>query len=152
MIQDIRWKAPVRLCKRYQRLVAKGKHAKVVTVAIARDRVGFVGAIAKEGPVTLSSPADHFRDHCLVRNQLRRLANVHEKRRSPGVVSPSAAFGDPTGILVPRWRQAPDGCKEGGTQPTESSRINRRLFLDPPLFMHKGENNDEDLNKVLLEP
>jgi hypothetical protein len=37
MIQDISWKAQVRLCKRSQRLVAKGKHAKVVTVAIARE-------------------------------------------------------------------------------------------------------------------
>jgi len=51
-IQDISWKAQVRLCKRYQRLVAKGKHANVVTVAIARELVGFVWAIAKEVPIT----------------------------------------------------------------------------------------------------
>jgi hypothetical protein len=49
-------------------------------------------------------------------------------------------------------RQAPDGCKEGGSQPTDSSRINRRLLLAPPLFMHKGENNDEDLTKVVPDP
>ena len=53
VIQDISWKAQVRLCKRYQRLVAKGKHANVVTVAIARELVGFVWAIAKEVPMTL---------------------------------------------------------------------------------------------------
>jgi hypothetical protein len=53
MIQASSWKAPVRLCKRSQRLVAKGKHANVVTVAIARELVGFVWAIAKEVPVTL---------------------------------------------------------------------------------------------------
>ncbi len=53
VIQDISWKAQVRLCKRYQRLVAKGKHANVVTVAIARELVGFVWAIAKEVPITL---------------------------------------------------------------------------------------------------
>ncbi len=53
MIQDSSWKAQVRLCKRDQRLVAKGKHAHVVTVAIARALVGFVWAIAKEVPVTL---------------------------------------------------------------------------------------------------
>ena len=52
-MQDIRWKAQVRLCKRYRRLVAKGKHANVVTVAIARELVGFVWAIAKEVPITL---------------------------------------------------------------------------------------------------
>jgi transposase len=52
VIQDISWKAQVRLCKRYRRLVAKGKHANVVTVAIARELVGFMWAIAKEIPVT----------------------------------------------------------------------------------------------------
>lgn len=52
VIQDISWKAQVRLCKRYRRLVAQGKHANVVTVAIARELVGFLWAIAKEVPVT----------------------------------------------------------------------------------------------------
>jgi transposase len=51
VIQDISWKAQVRLCKRYRRLVAKGKHANVVTVAMARELVGFMWAIAKEVPV-----------------------------------------------------------------------------------------------------
>ena len=73
---------------------------------------------------------------------------MYEKSRSPGLGSPSAAFRDPTGILVPRLRQAPDGGKEGGPQPTESSRINRRLFLAPPLCMHTGANKDEDLQKL----
>ncbi len=53
MMQDISGKAQVRLGKRSQRLVAKGKHANVVTVAIARELVGFVWAMAKEVPVTL---------------------------------------------------------------------------------------------------
>jgi len=52
IIQDISWKAQVRLCKRSRRLVAQGKHANVVTVAIARELVGFMWAIAKEIPVT----------------------------------------------------------------------------------------------------
>src|SRR5262249_54143789 len=34
----------------------------------------------------------------------------------------------PSGILVPRVRQAPDGSKEGGTQPTDISKINRRHY------------------------
>jgi transposase len=51
VIQDISWKAQVRLCKRYRRLVARGKHANVVTVAIARELTGFMWAIAKEVPV-----------------------------------------------------------------------------------------------------
>ncbi len=51
--QDISWKAQVRLCTRSQRLVAKGQHANGVTVAMARELVGFVWAMAKKGPLTL---------------------------------------------------------------------------------------------------
>jgi transposase len=51
VIQDISWKAQVRRCQRDRRLVAKGKHANVVTVALARELVGFMWAIAKEVPV-----------------------------------------------------------------------------------------------------
>jgi transposase len=47
-IQDISWKAQGRLCKRYRRLLAHGKHANQVVVAIARELVGFMWAIAKQ--------------------------------------------------------------------------------------------------------
>jgi transposase len=50
-LQDIRWKAHVRRCTRYQRLVARGSHAHVVTVAMARELAGFMWAMAQEGPV-----------------------------------------------------------------------------------------------------
>jgi hypothetical protein len=33
----------------------------------------------------------------------------------------------PAGILVPRVRQAPDGRQSGGHEPTDISRINRRI-------------------------
>ena len=52
VIQDISWKAQVRLCKRYRQLLARGKHANQVVVAIARELVGFMWAMAKEVPVT----------------------------------------------------------------------------------------------------
>jgi len=52
-IQDISWKAQVRLCKRYRHLSARGKHANQVVVAIARELVGFMWAIAKAVPVAL---------------------------------------------------------------------------------------------------
>src|SRR5919197_4092937 len=55
-IQDISWKAQVRLCKRYRKLLARGKHANQVVVAIARELVGFMWAIAKQVPVTSSVP------------------------------------------------------------------------------------------------
>jgi transposase len=50
-IQDISWKAQVRRCTRYRQLIARGKHANVVTVAIARELVGLMWAIAKQVPV-----------------------------------------------------------------------------------------------------
>jgi transposase len=52
IIQNISGKAQVRRCKRYRRLVARGKHANVVTVAIARELAGGMWAIAREVPIT----------------------------------------------------------------------------------------------------
>jgi transposase len=51
-IQDISWKAQVRLCKRFRRLMARGKNANQVVVAIARELVGFMWAMAKQVPMT----------------------------------------------------------------------------------------------------
>jgi transposase len=51
-IQDIGWKAQVRLCKRFRRLTARGKHSNVAVTAIARELIAFMWAIAKEVPVT----------------------------------------------------------------------------------------------------
>jgi transposase len=50
-LQDISWKAQLRLCTRFRRLLARGKHANQVVVAIARELVGFLWAIAKQVPV-----------------------------------------------------------------------------------------------------
>jgi transposase len=50
-IRAIGWKAQVRLCKRYRRLLARGKHANVVITAIARELIAFMWAIAKEVPL-----------------------------------------------------------------------------------------------------
>jgi transposase len=50
--QDIGWKAQLRLCKRYRRLLARGKHANIVTTAIARELLAFMWAIAKEVKIT----------------------------------------------------------------------------------------------------
>lgn len=49
-IQDISWKAQVRLCTRFRPLTARGKHANQVVVAIAREMAAFVWAIAREVP------------------------------------------------------------------------------------------------------
>jgi transposase len=50
-IQNIRWKTQVRLCKRFRHLLARGKHANQVVVAMARELAGFMWAIAKEVPL-----------------------------------------------------------------------------------------------------
>jgi transposase len=47
-IQDLRWKAQVRLCQRYRQLMARGKHANQVVGAMARELVAFMWAIARE--------------------------------------------------------------------------------------------------------
>ena len=51
-VQAIGWKAQVRLCKRYRRLLARGKHANEVVVAIAREMAAFAWAIARLVPLT----------------------------------------------------------------------------------------------------
>jgi transposase len=48
VIQEISWKAQVRLCKCYRRLLARGKNANQVVVAIAREMAAFVWAITRE--------------------------------------------------------------------------------------------------------
>ena len=51
-LHDLGWKAQVRLCKRFRRLVGRGKHPNVVVTATARELLAFMWAIAKEVPVT----------------------------------------------------------------------------------------------------
>jgi transposase len=51
-LQDISWKAQVRLCKRYRQLSARGKTPNQVVVAIARELSAFMWAIAQEVPLT----------------------------------------------------------------------------------------------------
>lgn len=47
-IREIAWKAQVRLCARYRRMLARGKKAPIVVTAIARELVGFIWAIAQQ--------------------------------------------------------------------------------------------------------
>lgn len=50
-IRDIAWKAQLRLCTRYRKLVARGKNKNVVVVAIARELVAFMWDIAHHVPL-----------------------------------------------------------------------------------------------------
>ncbi|BED89297.1 IS110 family transposase [Pseudoalteromonas sp. MM1] len=51
-IIDIAWKAQLRLCKRYKKMIAKGKHSNLVVTAIAREMIAYIWAIAKEVVLT----------------------------------------------------------------------------------------------------
>jgi transposase len=50
-IREIAWKAQVRLCGRFRRLMANGKSKNTVVAAIARELSGFMWAIARQVPV-----------------------------------------------------------------------------------------------------
>ena len=52
-IQDIGWKAQVRLCQRFRHLIGRGKHPNVAVTAVARELAAFMWAIARE--VSLSA-------------------------------------------------------------------------------------------------
>ena len=52
-VTDISWKAQVRLCQRYRRMVTRGKTKQKVVIAVARELLAFMWAIgvAVETPV-----------------------------------------------------------------------------------------------------
>lgn len=47
-IVDQAWKAQLRLCRRYQRLMQRGKHRNVVVTAIAREMIAYIWSISRE--------------------------------------------------------------------------------------------------------
>jgi transposase len=84
-IQDLSWKAQVRLCKRYRQLLARGKNAPQAVVAIARELVACMWAIAQQGSVTPET------QHTAPISRGKTVCQSHRKRRRPGAVSPSTA-------------------------------------------------------------
>lgn len=47
-IQDISWKAQVRLCKKYRRLLSRGKSPNIAVAAVARELAAYMWAIAHQ--------------------------------------------------------------------------------------------------------
>jgi hypothetical protein len=125
-VQEISWTAPGRLRTRSRTLRARGKHAHPVVVAIARDLIALMGAMANEVPVIPSKAP-------IVLEQ--RSSASHRKGARPRDGVTRDGVTRPAGIRVPRVRQAPDRPTSGGSQPPEISVINRRVFLAPPLPM-----------------
>ena len=63
----------------------------MVTVAIARELTGFMWAMAKEVPLVAEDEVGSSWHAALKIVHLGKGSKVHRKRRSPGVVSSSAA-------------------------------------------------------------
>jgi hypothetical protein len=121
-LQDLSWKAPVRLCTRVRRLLARGKHAHQVVVAIARELVGFLWALAQQVPVT---PSGHQTDRSRI-NTAAGLPRLSEQAQ-PRYDATLDGVKRLKETLVPRARPAPDGGQSGGSQPTPTSRSTRRM-------------------------
>jgi transposase len=107
VIQDISWKAQIRLCKRYRRLVSRGKHTNVVTVAIARELAGCMWAIATQVPLLTSvrRPQRHWTLNAA------GVPTCIGRDAAPGWCHPRRRSEACRRIRVPRERQAPDGRK-----------------------------------------
>lgn len=56
IIIDRSWDAQLRLCRRYRKLVARGKSAQVAIIAVARELVGFIWDIGRMGMTMVASP------------------------------------------------------------------------------------------------
>ena len=57
-IKDIAWQAQLRLCRRYQRLMYRGKHRNVVVVATAREMVAYLWEIIQLVPLEPVNPKE----------------------------------------------------------------------------------------------
>lgn len=51
-VRDVAWRAQVRLCARYRKLIARGKKTPVACMAVARELVGFIWEMGKVVPLT----------------------------------------------------------------------------------------------------
>lgn len=57
-IKDIAWQAQLRLCRRYQRLMHRGKHRNIVVVATAREIVAYLWEIIQLVPLEPVNPTE----------------------------------------------------------------------------------------------
>ena len=56
VIVDMAWQAQLRLCRRYARLMHRGKHRSIVVTAIAREMIAYIWAISREVVLTPVDP------------------------------------------------------------------------------------------------
>jgi hypothetical protein len=51
-VRDVAWRAQVRLCTRYRKLIARGKRAPVACMAVARELATFIWEMGQVVPLT----------------------------------------------------------------------------------------------------
>jgi transposase len=107
-IQNIGWKAQVRLCQRFRYLTARGKHANQVVVAIARDMAACIWAIAREVHMTREAPRPRSEPSCYRRYAStigREAAAVwrHARRREAAARNPRASIEAGARRTQVRW-------------------------------------------------
>ena len=57
---DQAWQAQLRLCRRYQRLMHRGKHRSIVVTAIAREMIANIWSISNEVVLTPVNPRERL--------------------------------------------------------------------------------------------
>ena len=125
----------------------RGKHANVVTVAIARELVGFMWAIAKEVPVTPVRPKDRIETCILVRTQ--KVCQRASEETQPRC-----------GVTLGSVKRPVQGysCLDRGRHPTDASKVvpNPRIAAGSTVVSYwlrlfrctKVKKHHEDLKKV----
>jgi len=105
-IQDRSWQAPVRLCTRYRPLMARGKHANQVGVAMARALVALMWAMARD----LTLPASTPHAACAFTEREHRLPTCVGRDAAPGWYNPrgrEAAASNPRAKTEAGTRRTP---------------------------------------------
>jgi transposase len=116
-VRDVAWKAQVRLCGRYRKLIGGGKPTPAVTTAIARELLGFAWAIARQvAGVEAAGEA----------NQTTFETTAQGWRRGKDGESSSALRAGSNPTLATRPRQLRDEPWSCGTQSAHQRWIDRR--------------------------
>ena len=121
-LQASSWQAQGRRCTRARPRMAKGKQAQQGGVASARAGRACMGAMAQQ--VAGAPPAYRGRRVDAHVNGCQPLS----AETPPRCGGTRGGVRRPHGPRVPRMRQAPDGGQEGGSQPTDSRVIHRRVL------------------------
>lgn len=91
--KEIAWKAQVRLCGRYRRLLARGKKSQLVTTAIARELVGFFGQSAESSTRSRFTQPETQSAHS---GSIEVIQRDQQPEHRNGRGNPPASFQKPT--------------------------------------------------------